>query len=244
MQLFWGKSKLSHTALYQIIKNALKDDLVIATDASVKYGRAAHTFCFAHGRKGTVFFSTGSKVPGPTRFMASYRAEMASIMSAISLIDIILTTAGITSRPITLHTDSKTSITTSTNPRLNTLHYVISNHIDVALQLQKMCRENSQKITLSHVHGHQERDTPFRDLPIPSQLNVLMDRLSKKIVDDTFYSPNRIYPLPVQRLYLEKIDPIVHDVVNTLIIGEMRRDIDGYYDKHHGIIPKIAHKVD
>lgn len=41
MKLFWGKSKLSHLALYQIIRNALRDDLIIATDASVKFGRAA-----------------------------------------------------------------------------------------------------------------------------------------------------------------------------------------------------------
>ena len=244
LRLLWGSSKLSHRTIYQIIRNVLRDDLVIATDASVKYGRAAHVFCFARGRKGIVLFSTGSKVPGPIKFMTSYRAEMVSIMSAISLIDLVLTTAGITSHPITVYTDSETSITTSTNPRLNTLHYVISNDIDVALQLQHVCRNNKQVITLSHVHGHQENNTAFRDLPVPSQLNILMDRLSKKMVDDTFNSPNRITPLPAQRLYLIKTTPIVHDVANVLIIGEMERDIYGYYEKHHGVSPKQAKKID
>ena len=161
---------------------------------------------------------------------------MVSIISAISLLDIILTTAGMTSHPVTLHTDSETSITTSINPRLNTLHYVISNDIDVALQLQHVCKNNKQVIKLSHIHGHQDKKTAFRDLPVPFQLNVLMDRLSKKLVDDTFNLPNRIFPLPAQRLYLSKMEPIVHDVANTLVIGEMTKEIDSYYDKHHGIL--------
>ena len=121
---------------------------------------------------------------------------------------------------------------------------MISNDIDVALQLQHVCRNNKQVITLSHVHGHQENNTAFRDLPVPSQLNILMDRLSKKMVDDTFNSPNRITPLPAQRLYLIKTTPIVHDVANVLIIGEMERDIYGYYEKHHGVSPKQAKKID
>ena len=79
LRYFWGKSKLSHRTIYNIIRSALNDDLVIATDASVKYGRAAHAFCFAGYNKGNVIFSTGSKVPGPTKHLTSYRAEMTSI---------------------------------------------------------------------------------------------------------------------------------------------------------------------
>ena len=89
------KSTISQKTMHHIIISALNNDLTIATDASVKYGRAAHAFCFATLKKGNVLFLTLSKVPGPHRFMTCYRAEMASIMSAISLIDIILTTAGI-----------------------------------------------------------------------------------------------------------------------------------------------------
>ena len=140
LRFYWGKSNISHKTLHHIIISALNNDLTIATDASVKYGRVAHAFCYATLKKGNVLFSTGSKVPGPHRF---YRAEIASIMSVISLIDIILTTAGIQSQPITLHTDSETSITTATNLYLNTLRYLISNDIDVALQLQHVCETNT-----------------------------------------------------------------------------------------------------
>lgn len=130
------------------------------------------------------------------------------------------------------------------NPRLNTLHYVISNDIDVALQLQHVCKNNTQTISLSHVHGHQDKNTAFRDLLTHTQLNILMDRLSKKIVDDTFNAPNKICPLPAQRIYLEKYAPIVHDITNVLIIGDMEKDIDGYYEQHHDINKKVASKVD
>ena len=99
----------------------MKDKLIIATGASVNEGNAAHAFCFSPGNKAAALFSSGSKVEGPLKTLTSYRAEMVSIVAAITLIDTILNTVGITERKITLHTDSETSIITSTNPRLNTL---------------------------------------------------------------------------------------------------------------------------
>lgn len=244
LRSFWGKSTFTHRVLYQIIISAIRNDLTIATDGSINFRQAAHAFCFATINKGHVLFSTGSKVPEPYRFMTSYRAEMISILSAISLIDIILRIAGIQKQPITLHIDSEPSITTSTIPRLHTLHYVLSNDIDVALELQWVCKTNKQIITLSHVHGHQNKDAVFRGLSLPSQLNILMDRLSKKLVDETFHFTNRIIPLPSQRLYLAKTEPIVHDVLNVLILGEMDKDFHSYSDKHHGIGRKQVDKVD
>ena len=175
-----GKSKLSHKCIHRLLTLAHNKRLVLATDASVNEGKAAHRFCFADEKKGSVIFSSGSKVEGPHDFLSSYRAEMTFIIAAVSLIDTILSSVGMTNTAIILHTDSETSITTSRNQKLNTLHYVISNNIDAALQLQQIVSKCTQSISLVHVEGHQDKEIRFRDLPIPAQLNVLMDALSKK----------------------------------------------------------------
>ena len=75
----------------------------------------------------------------------------------------------------------------------------------------------------SHVHGHQDKNTHFRDLPVPSQLNVLMDSLAKKIAQETMHDPNNIIPFPAQMIYMKTTSPISHDIQNTLIINEMKK---------------------
>ena len=227
---------MSHKCIYNIVKLALTNKLVLATDASVNEGHAANAFCFSSGDKARVIFSSGSKVEGPTKTLTSYRAEMVSIITAVTLIDMILSTFGIIDKNITLYTDSETSITTSINPRLNTLHYVISNDIgrDPIESYYNDCR---QRISLKHVLGHQDKEKKFHELEVPSQLNVLMDALSKKVVEDTINSTNNVITFPAQKLYLVSNQPIIHDIYNTLVTLEMRTDVIKYYEKHHDIPP-------
>ena len=207
-----GKSTLNPRSLYQILKLATIKKLAIATDASVDNGNAAHGFCFADRRKGKVIFSSGSKVEGPARHLTSYRAEMVSIIAAMELVDTILSSVGIDSLYIPLYTDSEASITASKNTKLNTLHYVLSNDIDVTLQLHESLQTCKQRVSLIHVPGHQDKHKKFHELEIPAQLNVLMDGLSKKIVVDTKNDSNKIIPFPAQALFLFTDRPIAHDI--------------------------------
>ena len=101
-----------------------------------------------------------------------------------------------------------------------------------------------QRISLIHIHGHQDKDKAFHELEIPSQLNVLMDSLSKHMVEKTVNDCNMIIPMPAQKLYLSTIQPIAHDVANVLIEREMKKDINRYYTKHHDIEPKIMKEID
>ena len=135
MRHVWGESKLTHKCIFKLLRLIKNSDFAIATDASVSEGIAGHAFCFASKTKGSVIFSSGSKVEGPVLHTNSYRAEMTSIIAATTLIDTILQSVGIVDRRIGLYTDSETSITTSKNSKLNTLHFVLSNDIDVAMQL-------------------------------------------------------------------------------------------------------------
>ena len=160
---------------------------------------------------------------------------MVSIIAATTLIDTILTSIGQRGERIPLYTDSETSITTSKNGRLNTLHYVISNDIDVALQLKQTISTCNQSILLTHVHGHQDNNLQFHELTIPSQLNVLMDSLSKHLVMKTSNHCNKIIPFPAQQMYLVADQSISHDIVNVLITREMRKDIEEFYEKHHDL---------
>ena len=242
----WGESKLTHSCIFKILKLAHKGDLALATDASVNDGHAAHAFCFASKSKGKVIFSSGSKVEGPTCHVNSYRAEMTSIIAATTLIELIYNCFGLCNKRISLYTDSETSITTSKNGKLNTLHFVISNDIDVALQLHHTITHCNQNVSLIHVHGHQDKDKKFHELEVPSQLNVLMDGLSKHMVDKTLHDSNTIIPMPAQTLYIQTNtnQPIAHDLTNTLIEREMKKDIATYYEKHHNISPNLLTDID
>lgn len=240
----WGKSKLSPKCLQRILSLAKSEQLVIATDASVDEGHAAHGFCFSMKHRADVIFSSGSKVEGPPKTLSSYRAEMISIIAAVTLLDTILSTVGLINCKLILYTDSETSITTSSNPKLNTLHYVISNDIDVALQLHHTMRTCKQNIILSHVHGHQDKNKKFHELTVPSQLNVLMDALSKKMADDTKHSPNIVIPFPAQKLYLTRDQPIIHDVQERLVTMEMKKEIKTYYEKHHDVPALSLNSID
>ena len=169
---------------------------------------------------------------------------MISIIAATTLIDTVLNSVGIISTPIMLFTDSETSITTSKNGKLNTLHFVISNDVDVALQLRESILQCKQHISLEHVKGHQDKTKKFHELPLPAQLNILMDKLSKKMVADTKHECNNIIPFPAQKIYLSMQTPIAHDVVNVLITNEMKHEIKGYYNKHHKVPESSFSQID
>lgn len=142
----WGDSRLTHWSIYTIVKLAIKRRLYIATDALVKQGHAAYSFCFADKKKRKVIFKSGSKVEGPLKHITSYGAEMALIIAALHVVDTILSTVGVTKIIVPLYTDSESFILTSKNHCLKSLHYVISNDIDVVLQLNKSIKACSQSI--------------------------------------------------------------------------------------------------
>ena len=240
----WGKSTFNHRSLYNILQSAMNKRLAIATDASVNQGDAVHGFCFADRRKGTIFFTSGSKVEGPARHLTSYRAEMTSIIAGTELIDTILSAVGLQASYIPLYTDSETSIMTSKNNRMNTLHYVLSNDIDVVLQLKETLDKCGQNVKLIHITGHQDKTKKFHELEIPARLNVLMDGLSKKMVEDTKNDPNKIIPFPAQALFLYTDRPLAHDIQEVLIKREMKKEVDEYYEKHHNIPRQILPEID
>ena len=97
---------------------------------------------------------------------------------------------------------------------------------------------------LLHVHGHQDKNKKFHELSFPSQLNVLMDSLSKKLVDDTMNDNNKVIPTPTQRLYLRSDQIVAHDIQNTLIASEMKQEVNTYYSKHHNISHEAMTDID
>jgi len=114
---------------------------------------------------------------------------------------------GISKTRAPLYTDSETSIISSKNKKLNTLHYILSNDTGVALQLQQTINNNSEYTSLFHVQGHQDKNKNFQELDIPAQMNVLMDSLSKQLVKETMYMPNRSIPFPAQEIYISTDQP-------------------------------------
>ena len=243
-QSIWGIKGIPRKTIHTILFEYLRGNLIAATDASVKYGRAGHAFCYANKKTGKILFSSGSKVCGSIKFTTSYRAEMMSIIAGLTLLDLILRAAGISKAKVVLHTDSETSILVTKNSRLNTLHYALTNDIDVALQLRHEWTTIPQQFSLQHVKGHQDKNTKFKDLSIPSQLNVLMDEMSKDIVDKTFNDSNVILPLPAQQIYFDHSQPIVQDITNVLISSHQNKSIKDYYHKHHNIPKHCFHTIE
>lgn len=101
-----------------------------------------------------------------------------------------------------------------------------------------------KKYSLHHVHGHQDKNNVFSELPIPSQLDVLMDQMSKDIVDNTYNESNVIIPFPAQSINISHNQPLVQDITTSMIMKEKTQEIGEFYFIHHGIPKHLIHAVE
>ena len=90
------------------------------------------------------------------------------------------------------------------------------------MQLQETINKNCEYISLFHVQGHQDKNKKFHELDIPAQMNVLMDSLSKQLVEETIQMPNRIIPFPAQGIYISTDKPVAYDISNIMITRAMK----------------------
>ena len=162
--------------LPSIIKYLKNGKLLIATDGSAFEGeKAAFSFIIAKP-SGKLLYRNYGPVWGDKEYLASDRAELTALLAAISFLHTIIDTNNLTiRRPITIHTDSKISISLITTPNTR-LRSTLANNIDLILELQHLVKSPKLRISLQHVSGHQDKKTAFEYLPIPAKLNVLADR--------------------------------------------------------------------
>ena len=116
--------------------------------------------------------------------------------------------------------------------------------MDVAIQLRHEWTTIPQRFNINHVNGHQDKEKDFKDLPITAQLNVLMDKKSKEIVELTYNDNNTVIPLPAQIIYIASNQPIVQGISNVLISRQQNKQISEFYFKHHLVRPSVIHIVD
>ena len=162
--------------LPSIIKYLKNGKLLVATDGSAFEGeKAAFSFILAKP-SGKLLYRNYGPVWGDKEYLASDRAELTALLAAVSFLHSIIDHHNLhLRRPITIHTDSKISISliTSSTPRLRS---TLANNIDLILELQNLVHSPKLSISLKHVSGHQDKKTAFEYLPLPAKMNVLADR--------------------------------------------------------------------
>ena len=161
--------------LPKILRLLRKGKLLTATDGSAFVGqKASFGFCFSspHGSK---LYTNYGPVHGDPEYLASDRAELTALLSAITFIRYLLSTHSITPRKsLVIYTDSKSSLDLLQKP-LNRISDTLTNNIDLLLELKHHLRLSPKIFSLLHVEGHQDRHTAVEYLPLPSRLNILAD---------------------------------------------------------------------
>ena len=175
----WGKIQmtdvLSTNAIYDLIQQG---QVIGATDGGLQDKRCAQAWCLAEKQNGNILVKGHGPVYNMPCDASSLRPEMYGILSAISYANHIIQKHGEdedTLPPFTVYTDSEISILNSRKTFFPTTKNVLENNIDIKLQLAMMMKKSVPQVVLRHVKAHQDQNTTWDKMDIPTRLNVKMD---------------------------------------------------------------------
>jgi len=120
---------------------------------------------------------------------------------------------------------------------------------DVLAEIRTAMRELSQteQPTMDHIKGHQDRDTPYDDLPLRAQLNCDADGLADEYYRDDMIVPNfqnvPIMPTSGCQLNLAK-GTITHDIKIQLNLARSVPPLQTMMCAKHGWSEDIFHDID
>ena len=171
-------STFHNKGLQRILRLLRRGSLLTATDGSAYVGvKAAFGFCLASPR-GTKLYTNYGPVCGDAEYMASDRAELTALLSAISFLQSLIQHHSITVRKhLKIYTDSKLSLALIKKSH-NRISDSFTNHLDLILEIQAQLKKTSTKFQLIHIDSHQDKHTAIEYLPIPARLNILADEVA------------------------------------------------------------------
>ena len=164
-----------HKGLTRILTLLRRGTLLTATDGSAFSGeKASFGFCLATPR-GKKLYTNYGPVCGDAEYMASDRAELTALLSAISYLQTLIRTHSITvKKRLKIYTDSKISLALIKKSH-NRISDSFTDHLDLILEIQAQLKCSSAKFHLIHVDSHQDKHTAKEYLPLPARLNIIAD---------------------------------------------------------------------
>ena len=186
-----------------IVKYLRKGKLLVATDGSAFPGiKASFGFCLAKP-SGKVLYRNHGPVWGDKEYLASDRAELTALLSALTFLHQIIDNHVLTiTKAITFYTDSKASIAliTGSSSRISS---TFDNNHDLVLELKNFYYSPKLPLRLVYVKGHQDRKTAYEYLPLPAKLNIQADHTAEQQYSHSIEEHNHNMPhLPSQIISL------------------------------------------
>jgi len=152
-------------------------EVIVATDGSNKNDEGAQGWLIVN-KRGKILLKGRGRIAYAKEDASSLRPELAAILAAVSYLSWFVEERKIKWRKkkkVILYTDSKNSILDLEQSLFPTTKNVFENNIDMKLETKKALRNSPLQFELVHVEAHQDENVPFDELPLPAQLNCLVD---------------------------------------------------------------------
>jgi ribonuclease HI len=185
----WGKIEQCEpeNALQEAVKTG---KVIVATDGSNKNDEGAQGWLVTN-RDGKILVKGRGRVACAKEDASSLRPELAAILAAVSYLSWFVNDSKIKwskTKKVTLYTDSKNSIQDLEQSLFPTTKNVFENNIDIKMETKKALRTSPLKFELVHVEAHQDEHVPFDELPLPAQLNCIVDEYVGGAYTDSAYN--------------------------------------------------------
>jgi len=148
----WGTLEISPPQYWMLKYNMRKDNLIGASDGSVKDGKGSHSYCITTKDSDQVLVEAVAPVDGHSEFMVSYRAESLGALAIITLLCWIGKRFDIKDGDVQIHVDNMETVQTLLKKKhvKNTVSSLEDN-IDVALEVHHQLETSTLKIEGVHV---------------------------------------------------------------------------------------------
>ena len=249
IQLAWetrnmGTISFATQVKEKIVEEMKKNNIVAASDGSVLYGLAAHSYCIAMKDTNTIIASAVAPVDGKKSTMTSFRPEAMGALAIIQYLELISEEYEIDGVEIPIYIDNAETIQVMRGKKdVFRFSDEINDHADVSIELYQRMKKSRVNYTPEKVKGHM--DDVSSTFTKAQELNIEVD----KLVGEFIHNPTpRLYPTEVapilqqqEILLVQNSVPIVTDVKETLIVSAMENKMISYNAKHHGMdLSKVA----
>jgi hypothetical protein len=172
---------------HPIIKEITAGDIWLVTDGSyhpsLKYGSAAWIL---EGKSTRIRISGQILTPGDTLIQSAYRSELSGILAAITVLNTFARFHNIQAK-IYLHCECKSGLQKSFSLQPIVLDDSSS---DLLKSIQYELQNTPLQWIGAYIREHQDDNTPLHLLHRPSQLNILVDKLAKYLLQHCPITPH------------------------------------------------------
>ena len=193
----------------QAISECLREKrLVGVADGSVNAKRAGQAWTLVNGRTEETILTGVAHVDGTGTEQCSTRAELFGLLACLTCVEYAAKKYNVTEGFVELFTDSKGSISKSINKKPTSTKDVLKLDNDVACEVNERVKNVPFQVKILHVKGHQDDDRDFEELPLPAQLNCMMDSKVNTFMRQ-FPTQNEVYPILPKQKFILRINGII-----------------------------------